>query len=79
MSENQKWVVTLAGDRPITEIEHELKQFHFSVEQVLHEVRCITGSADKETVTQLRSIPGIIDISPEPPQIDIGPPDAEIS
>ena len=78
MAENKNWIVTLSNNRPLKEVKKELIQTGFTVDQVLSEIGCITGSASEEVVIKLRSIPGVADISREK-GIDIGPPDAEIS
>jgi hypothetical protein len=38
-------------------------------------VGSITGAAGEETVKKVRSIAGVVDVSPDHP-IDIGPPDS---
>jgi hypothetical protein len=78
MAENKKWIVTTSGKRPIDEVVRDLKSAGFSVDQVLTEIGCVTGSADNDAVQKIRSIPGIQDISPES-GIDIGPPDSDIT
>ena len=75
MTEQKGWIVTTSSDRPIKDIESDLRKAGFSVGHVLAEIGSITGAAADETVTKLRSIPGVIDVSPDAP-IDIGPPDS---
>lgn len=75
MAEQKGRIVTTSSDRPIKDIESDLRKAGFSVGHVLAEIGSITGAAADETVTKLRSIPGVIDVSPDAP-IDIGPPDS---
>ena len=75
MAENKGWIVTTSPDRPIREITDDLKKAGFNVGHVLEEVGSITGAAAEETVRKLRSIPGVVDVSPDAP-IEIGPPDS---
>jgi len=75
MPDHRGWIVTTSSDRPIEDIADDLKKAGFSVERVLAEIGSITGAAADETVTKLRSIPGVVDVSPDSP-IEIGLPDA---
>jgi len=75
MAQNKGWIVTTSSDRPIQDIESDLRKAGFSVDHVLAEVGSITGAAADDTVTKLRSIPGVVDVSPDSP-IDVGPPDS---
>lgn len=78
MPENVRWVVTTSDERPIDDVADDLAAAGFSVEDVLREIRCITGAASEEVVERLRGIPGVSDIEPEP-RVDIGSPDAPVS
>jgi hypothetical protein len=73
MADEKGWIVTTSTDRPIDEITRDLKAAGFSVGQVLEEINSITGAAAETSVEKLRSIEGVVDVSPETP-IDIGPP-----
>lgn len=75
MAGTDKWVVSTSGDRPLEEIERDLKQGGFAVAEVLGEIGCITGEASADVADKLRRIPGVADVSPQG-VIDIGPPDA---
>lgn len=79
MSERKRWVVTASGGRSLSDIEKKLTETGFVVDQVLDEIGCITGAASADVADKLRAIPGVADISPEPPPINIGPPDAPVS
>jgi hypothetical protein len=72
-------VVTASGDRSLSDVKKSLTDAGFIVDQVLNEIGCITGAASEDDVAKLRAIPGVADVSPSPPPIDIGPPDAPIS
>lgn len=75
MAATKSWVVTTSADRPIGDITRELKEAGFDVGQVLEEIGTITGAAADETISKVRSIRGVVDVSPDLP-IDIGPPDS---
>lgn len=80
MSECKKWIVTTSGDRTLKEVEENLTETGFEVDQVLDEIGCITGTASDDTAKRLRTIPGVVDVAPaEVPPVDIGPPDAPIT
>lgn len=74
----KEWIVTTSSDRPIREIAKDLERAGFSISAVNDEIQSIAGRASQENVGKLRSIRGVIDVSPDEP-IDIGPPDAPIS
>jgi hypothetical protein len=75
MSEQRGWIVTTSSERGIRDIASDLEKAGFSVARVLEEIGSITGAAADEAITKLRSIPGVVDVSPDRP-IDIGPPDS---
>ena len=75
MGESCKLIVMTSGVRPIDEVEKELTDNGFIVEEILGELGFITGEvADKDVVNRLKVIPGVTDISEEPPPINIGHP-----
>ena len=78
MAKKKRWVVTTSGDRPLSDIKKKLTEHGFAVEQVLDEIGCIIGEASDDVAKQLRSVPGVADISPEP-SVDIGPPDSPVT
>ncbi|GAB3174854.1 hypothetical protein [Telluribacter humicola] len=65
MSESKKWIVTTTGERDLDEVRQDLTKKGFKVEQVLDQIGCLTGSASEEVAHQLRSMPGIADVSPD--------------
>ncbi len=75
MAENRGWIITTSSERAIKDIASDLKKAGFSVGHVLEEIGSITGAAAEDTVTKLRSIPGVVDVSPDR-SINIGPPDS---
>ena len=77
MGKNKKWIVTTSPEK-ISDVRKKLTEAGFSVEQVLHEIGSITGSASDDVVEKLRSVDGITDVSPDHP-IDIGPPDSPVT
>lgn len=78
MPESKKWIVTTSGDRPIYEVAKELTKTGFTVGNVLDEIGSITGDASEDVAQRLRSLPGVVDVSPDSP-IDIGPPDTPVT
>ena len=77
-SKKQSMVITTSGKRPIQEVAKELKDAGFEVEQVLEEIKVITGKGPAGADKKLRSIKDVADVSEDNP-VSIGPPDAEIS
>jgi hypothetical protein len=73
MPDAKRWIVTTSDDRPLNEITADLKKAGFEVGEVLDAIGSITGTAEDRALSQLRSIRGVVDVSPDTP-IDIGPP-----
>ena len=69
------WIVTTSSERAINDIASDLRNAGFAVGRVLEEVGSITGEAADDTITRLRAIPGVVNVSPDRP-ISIGPPDS---
>lgn len=78
MSTTKKWVVTLASDRPVSEVSNELTKTGFDIDQVLDQIGCITGTASDEVARKLRKVPGVADVSPES-TIQLPPSDESIT
>ena len=78
MSTNTGWIITTSDERPITDIARDLTRAGFKPAHILTEIGSITGSAAPDIVARLRTIPGVIDVSPDA-VIDIGLPDAPLS
>lgn len=76
MADTKGWIITTSDERPIREITDDLTKAGFSVGHVMEEIGSISGAAAEDTLSTLRSIRGVVDISPDTP-IDIGPPDSE--
>lgn len=74
MAGQKRWVVTLSGHRPLAAVRTELEAAGLKVEQILEEIRVITGLADPSAVSKLRHTAGVETVEEEH-QIDIGPPD----
>ena len=62
---SQRFVVTTSGDRALEDIQKDLTDAGFNVEETLEHIGCIIGNADDEIVNQSLQIKGITDISPE--------------
>jgi hypothetical protein len=78
MTKKKRWIVTTSGDRSLSDIKKKLAESGFAIDRVLNEIGCITGNADDIVIERLRSIPGVVDISPDTP-VDIGPPDSPVT
>jgi hypothetical protein len=78
MAKNKTWIVTTSGDRPLSEVKKDMAKTGFTIGETLGEIGVITGSGGDAVAKKLRSIPGVVDVSPETP-IDIGPPDAPVT
>jgi hypothetical protein len=74
MARSKKWIVSMSGNPSLTDVEKQLTETGFTVEQVLDQINCITGSASDDVAERLRTLPGVADVSPDT-SIDIGPPD----
>jgi hypothetical protein len=72
------FVVTVSGDRHISEVARDLKASGFQVGQVLDAIGVVTGSAPATHAAKLRRVPGVKDVSADQP-VDIGPPGAGVS
>jgi len=75
MADQKRWIITTSAERSIHDISKDLKTAGFNVGRVLEEIGSITGAAGEDTLTRLKAIPGVVDVSPDLP-IDIGPPDS---
>lgn len=74
-SKSKKLIVSTSEDRSISDIEKELADNGFTVDQVLKGAGSITGEVTNEDIIdRLRAIPGVTDVSPEGPPTSIGPP-----
>ena len=74
-AEHPNWIVTTSADRSLADVRRDLEEAGFSVHQVNDEIGSISGAASDDTAHKLRSIAGVVDVSPDAP-IDIGPPDS---
>jgi len=80
MSKGSKFVVSTSGNRSLIDIKDELSDHGFKVEHTLDAIGCFTGEfTDDEDPDSLKSIPGVIDVSPEPEPVDVGPPNSSMT
>jgi hypothetical protein len=70
---NKNWIVTTSDERPLKEVVSDLEKAGFTIGKVNDQIQSVTGSAAADALDRLRSITGVIDVSPDEP-IDIGPP-----
>lgn len=75
---SKKWVITTSGERPLSSIKKDLKEAGFDADETFDEIGVLIGSSSDKNADKLRAVKGITDVSPEPPPIDIGPPDSDI-
>ena len=71
MAEPRRYVVTLNNERPLAEVERDLKGAGFEVEQSLQEIGVVVGTATD--ADRLSRIGGVGDVAEET-AIDVGPP-----
>lgn len=74
MAEQRGWIVTTSSERPIRDIASDLTEAGFSVGRVLDKLGSITGTATDDAITKLRSIRGVVSVSPDR-AVSIGPSD----
>jgi hypothetical protein len=77
MANGKRWIVTTSGKGSLKEVKKKLTESGFEVEQELDEIGIITGTTKDDDVERLRSVPGVVDVSPDQ-EVDIGPPDAPV-
>ena len=75
MPNEKRWVITTSGDQSLSDIQKNLADSGFKVDQVLTEIGLITGEAEDEVAEKVRQVGGVVDVSPDVP-VDIGPPDS---
>ena len=78
MPERKGWIITTSTDRSIKDIAKDLTDAGFSVGQVNEEINSISGAAADDTVKKVRSVAGVVDVSPDE-SVDIGPPDSPVT
>jgi hypothetical protein len=74
MTKSKKWIVSTSGDHSLRDVQKQLTDTGFTVEQVLDQIGIIIGSASDEVAARLRTIPGVADVSPD---TDVGFPPAK--
>ena len=70
---NKKWIITTAGKDKLADIQKELKDKGFTVNEVMHEIGIISGTAPDDIADKLRKIAGVTNVSPDG-DINIGKP-----
>jgi hypothetical protein len=73
---SRRWVITMSGDRPISDVAVDVAAAGFAIDQVLEVIGIITGSATDGVAEAVRAVPGVADVSRDLP-VDIGPPDPD--
>jgi hypothetical protein len=77
MAKGKRWIITTSGKGSLKDVKKKLTESGFAVDQVLDEIGVITGTSNDDDVERLRSVAGVVDVSPDE-KIDIGPPDAPV-
>jgi inosine/xanthosine triphosphate pyrophosphatase family protein len=72
---SKKWIITTSSKEKLDDIQKVLKETGFTVNHVMEEIGCISGTATDDVAEKLRKIPGVTDVSPDG-EINIGPPGA---
>ena len=75
----KNWLITLSGDRSINLVKKDIEAIGFHVHQTLKDIGCITGSANETVAKKVRQISGIADLSEDPGEFNIGPPNSPIT
>lgn len=73
MAQEKRWTVTTSGGS-LNEVADRLAEVGFSVDQILTEIGCITGTSDVKVAERARTVPGVTDVSEEL-VFDVGPPE----
>jgi hypothetical protein len=76
MVDQQRWIVTLSGERPLDELRRELSKAGLKIDQEMEVIGIVSGCGAPEVADKLRSVRGVADVSPDQP-IDIGPPGSD--
>ena len=76
MDVSRRWVITMSGGRPISDVANDVAAAGFVIDQILAAIGSITGSATDSVAEAVRAIPGVVDVSRDLP-VDIGPPDPD--
>ena len=78
MANEKRWVVTTSGDQSLSDIQKNLVDSGFNVDQVLPDIGLILGVAGDDVVQKVRTVNGVIDVSPEEP-VQLDPPDSPVT
>jgi hypothetical protein len=79
MAAKKKWVITVSGERSITEVKKDITETGFDIAEVFSEIGSITGSASDTVAKKIRKITGVSDLSEEPGEFNIGNPDSGLT
>jgi DNA-directed RNA polymerase specialized sigma subunit len=78
MAGEKRWVVTTSSDQSLSDIQKNLVENGFKVDQVLTEIGLIIGVAEDEVVKKVRQVAGVVDVSPEQ-SVNLDPPDSPVT
>ena len=79
MDDKKTYIILTSGDEPLKNISRELKKKGFSIDATLHAVGQIVAKGNEEMRKKALEIKGVTDIVPSHDDINIGPPDSEIT
>jgi len=78
MTGKREWVITASAERPLEAVAADLAAAGLEVQHVLTDMGIVAGAADEAVVAALRSVPGVLEVSPGG-VLEIGPPDTDVS
>lgn len=78
MVKRSSWTVVTSGDQPIDKVAKELKERGFEVREVIAEFQSILGAASDDVAENVKSVPGVSDVS-RTPEADVGPPGTSLA
>ena len=79
MSEKTTYIIMTSGEESLQTISRELKKKGFSIETTLDAIGQIIGKGDEKIKKEALKIKGVKDIVASHGDINIGPPDADIT
>lgn len=79
MSTKQTWIVLTSGDEPMQRVSDQLKEEGFTIDSTLDAIGQIIAKGTAEMKSKAIKIKGVSDIIPTEDDIQIGPPENEIT
>ena len=79
MSAKKTWIVLTSGDEPLQKIAEKLEEKGFTVESTLDAIGQIVCQGSEEEKEEALKIKGVTDIFASHDDINIGPPDSDLT